>query len=44
LRERLADLDLSRVRRVLGQLDQALARSDLESLFERELRDVEPKR
>lgn len=42
LRERRADLDVSRVRRILGQLDQALSRSDLESTFERELRELEP--
>lgn len=44
LRERRADLDVPRVRRILGQLDRALSRSDLEPTFERELRDLEPKR
>lgn len=40
LRERLLELDLSRVRRVLGLLDRALSRSDLERLFQREVENA----
>jgi len=40
LRERLLELDLSRVRRILGLLDRALSRSDLERCFEREVQDA----
>jgi hypothetical protein len=40
LRERLPELDLSRVRRILGLLDRALSRSDLERLFEREVQEA----
>jgi len=40
LRERLPELDLSRVRRILGLLDRALSRSDLERCFEREVQDA----
>ena len=43
LRERLPLLDLSRVRKTLALLDRALARSDLESVFDRELREIQPK-
>jgi hypothetical protein len=43
LRERLALLDISRVRETLGLLDRALSRSDLESLFDSELREIAPK-
>jgi hypothetical protein len=43
LRERLALLDISRVRETLGLLDRALSRSDLESLFDHELREIAPK-
>jgi hypothetical protein len=40
LRERLPELDLSRVRHILGLLDRALSCSDLELLFEREVQEA----
>jgi hypothetical protein len=44
LRERLVELDIPRVRRILRQLDESLSRSDLERLFEHELQAIEQSR